>query len=149
MKCCNCGADRDLKAYYIVPLDNGGNDIESNKVYLCRRCARLSHLSNMKKNGRPNFGHIEDFEDTIRDWFNCKIGTKEAKELIGLNPNNQSTWSRLKNEYKEKYNIEDNRNNIDILDSKGLDTYVIGYIKYKDKNKIRFTRDGAEEVEFV
>ena len=140
MNCVNCGADRDLKAYYIVPLNNGGNDIDSNKVYLCHRCAKLSPLSNTKKNGRPSFGSIEDFEDTMRDWFECRIGTKEAKALIGLKQSNQSTWIRLKNEYKEKYDIVDNRNNIDILEAKGLDNSVVGYIKYKNKDKIKFTK---------
>lgn len=140
MNCVNCGADRDLKAYYIVPLDNGGNDIDSNKVYLCHRCAKLSQLSNIKKNGRPSFGSIEDFEDTMRDWFECRIGTKEAKALIGLKQSNQSTWIRLKNEYKDKYNIVDNRNNIDILEAKGLDNDVVGFIKYKGKDKIKFTK---------
>lgn len=140
MNCVNCGADRDLKVYYIVPLDNGGNDVDSNKVYLCRKCAKLSQLSNTKKNGRPSFGSIEDFEDTMRDWFECRIGTKEAKALIGLKQTNQSTWIRLKNEYKEKYDIVDNRNNIDILEAKGLDNNVVGYIKYKGKDKIKFTK---------
>ena len=140
MNCVNCGADRDLKAYYIVPLNNGGNDVDSNKVYLCRKCAKLSQLSNTKKNGRPSFGSIEDFEDTMRDWFECRIGTKEAKALIGLKQSNQSTWIRLKKEYKEKYDIVDNRNNIDILEAKGLDNSVVGYIKYKDKEKIKFTK---------
>ena len=140
MNCVNCGADRDLKAYYIVPLDSGGNDVDSNKVYLCRKCAKLSQLSNTKKNGRPSFGSIEDFEDTMRDWFECRIGTKEAKALIGLKQNNQSTWIRLKKEYKEKYDIVDNRNNIDILEAKGLDNSVVGYIKYKDKDKIKFRK---------
>lgn len=140
MNCVNCGADRDLKKYYIVPLDNGGRDIDSNKVYLCCKCAKLSQLSNAKKNGRPSFGNIEDFEDTMRDWFNCKIGTKEAKALIGLKQNNQSTWQRLKKGYKDKYNIVDNRNNIDILEAKGLDNNIVGYIKYKDKEKIKFTK---------
>lgn len=140
MNCVNCGADRDLKAYYIVPLDSGGNDVDSNKVYLCRKCAKLSQLSTTKKNGRPSFGNIEDFEDTMRDWFECRIGTKEAKSLIGLKQNNQSTWQRLKKEYKDKYNIVDNRNNIDILEAKGLDNNVVGYIKYKDKDKIKFRK---------
>ena len=140
MNCVNCGAVRDLKAYYIVPLDSGGNDVDSNKVYLCRKCAKLSQLSNIKKNGRPSFGNIEDFEDTMRDWFECRIGTKEAKSRIGLKQTNQSTWIRLKNEYKEKYNIVDNRNNIDILEAKGLDNNVVGYIKYKDKDKIKFRK---------
>ena len=140
MNCVNCGADRDLKAYYIVPLNNGGNDVDSNKVYLCCKCAKLSQLSNTKKNGRPSFGSIEDFEDTMRDWFECRIGTKEAKALIGLKQSNQSTWIRLKKEYKEKYDIVDNRNNIDILEAKGLDNSVVGYIKYKDKDKIKFTK---------
>lgn len=140
MNCVNCGADRDLKAYYIVPLNNGGNDVDSNKVYLCRKCAKLSKLSNTKKNGRPSFGNIEDFEDTMRDWFECRIGTKEAKALIGLKQSNQSTWIRLKKEYKEKYDIVDNRNNIDILEAKGLDNNIVGYIKYKNKDKIKFTK---------
>lgn len=140
MNCVNCKADRDLKVYYVVPLDSGGNDVDSNKVYLCHRCAKLSPLSNTKKNGRPSFGSIEDFEDTMRDWFECRIGTKEAKALIGLKQTNQSTWIRLKNEYKEKYNIVDNRNNIDILEAKGLDNNVVGYIKYKGKDKIKFTK---------
>lgn len=140
MICVNCGTNRNLKVYYIVPLINGGNDIDSNKVCLCSKCSKLANLSDTKKNGRPSFGNAEDFEDTLKDWFECRIGTKEAKALIGLKQSNQSTWSRLKKEYKEKHNIVDNRNNIDILEAKGLDNNLLGYIKYKDEEKYIFRK---------
>lgn len=31
-RCVNCGLDEKLKIHFIVPLELGGNDIDSNKV---------------------------------------------------------------------------------------------------------------------
>lgn len=52
------------------------------------------------------------------------------------------TWDRLKVEYKQKYNIVDNRNNIDIINAKGYTTDIVGYIQYKNKEKIYINRAG-------
>ena len=135
MNCVNCSATKNLKEYYIVPLNNGGYNTDSNKVYLCHKCAKLSPLSVIKKNGRPSFGKAEDFEDTLYDWFHCRIGTKEAKDIIGLKQSNQSTWTRLQKEYMLKHDIEHNRNNIDVLNGKCYNNALkIGYIKYKGQD---------------
>ena len=52
----------------------------------------------------------------LKKYFNLEIGTREAKKLLGMSPRNNSTWSKITNQYKDKYNIDkDFRNNIDLL----------------------------------
>lgn len=142
IECVNCKSTRDLKTFYIVELQNGGLDEFPNKINLCSSCFKDSIFSKIKGVGRPSIGSAEDFKDTLKDWFNCKIGTKEAKERIGLPVGNQSTWNRLRVEYMQLNGIVDNRNNIDIINAKGYTTDILGYIKYKDKDKTYINREG-------
>ena len=136
-ECCNCRSTQNIKVHYIVPLVAGGNDIDSNRVHICNKCYNLIPKPTKNTVGRDKI-ELEDVEDTLRDWFYCKIGTKEAKKQIGISSTNQSTWSRLKKEYSKKHNIVDNRNNIDLLIGCGygiLGDRTKGYIKYKGKDK--------------
>jgi len=41
--CRNCGSNEDLHVHHIVPISNGGNDIESNCVVLCSSCHGRTH----------------------------------------------------------------------------------------------------------
>lgn len=116
-------------SYALINLNN--QLLSSNNDTMCNE----SSPRIINKGGRPSFGSVEDFEDILHDWFHCKIGTKEAKNLMNLKQGNKSTWIRLQKGYKAKYGIEDNRNNIDILNSKGYNNALkIGYIKYKGQD---------------
>ena len=43
-KCANCGKETDkLQKHHIVPLVLGGNDVETNIIYLCDKCHGLIH----------------------------------------------------------------------------------------------------------
>ena len=49
-KCINCGAEA-TEQHHIVPKSVGGNDIESNKVWVCSKCHCLIHGFNQIKRG--------------------------------------------------------------------------------------------------
>lgn len=101
MKCINCGATENLELHHVVPLALGGNDIESNKVYLCIKCHNLIHnrdLSmsrlaaesiNFKKAkaegrvGRPKYKKTQTFIDNEIKWKNGEITATEAIKRIG------------------------------------------------------------------
>ena len=36
--CANCGSTNGVQPHYIVPLDCGGRDVETNIIPLCRVC---------------------------------------------------------------------------------------------------------------
>ena len=36
--CCGCGAREGLMLRYILPLERGGRDVETNKVMVCGKC---------------------------------------------------------------------------------------------------------------
>ena len=48
--CANCGAPA-TELHHIVPLALGGNDINSNTIYLCSKCHALIHGMNVKHRG--------------------------------------------------------------------------------------------------
>ena len=48
--CINCGKEA-LELHHVVPLALGGNDIETNKVWLCSYCHSLIHGMDTKKRG--------------------------------------------------------------------------------------------------
>ena len=64
--CVNCGKPA-IELHHIVPLALGGNDIDSNKVYLCSECHALVHGYNIKTRG-TNWKELQ------------KIGIKKAQE---------------------------------------------------------------------
>lgn len=41
-KCINCGKEAS-ELHHVIPLALGGNDIDSNKVWLCIKCHSLIH----------------------------------------------------------------------------------------------------------
>ena len=60
------------------------------------------------------FNYDDEIENILHEYFNCKIGAKEAKQRIGLSTKTTDTWYRLINTYKEKFNIPDEfKNSID------------------------------------
>lgn len=51
MKCINCGTTKNLELHHVVPLALGGNDIESNKVFLCSICHAKIHGADVDERG--------------------------------------------------------------------------------------------------
>lgn len=49
-KCINCGQEAS-ELHHVVPQALGGNDIDSNKVWLCSKCHALIHGMNIQKRG--------------------------------------------------------------------------------------------------
>lgn len=48
--CINCGSPAS-ELHHIIPLALGGNDIDSNKVWLCNKCHALVHNANLTTRG--------------------------------------------------------------------------------------------------
>lgn len=48
--CINCGKPA-AELHHVVPLALGGNDIDSNKVWLCSECHTLIHGTNKERRG--------------------------------------------------------------------------------------------------
>ena len=117
--CSNCSSKENIEYHHIVPLINGGTNKLSNIVPLCVECHEKAHDKKGFKSrggGRPRATTFENAEPILARYFKLEIGTKQAKELIGITVNNKSTWSSLTNEYKDKHSIaKDFRNNIDLL----------------------------------
>lgn len=118
--CVNCGTTENIKYHHIVPLKNGGTNKLSNIVPLCADCHYKAHDKsnfNYKNGGRPRLIEFEDAEPILKRYFNLEIGTKEAKQLLGISLKNKTTRFRLVHQYEEKYNIENFYNNIDLLNA--------------------------------
>ena len=148
-RCVNCGLDEKLKIHYIVPLELGGNDIDSNKVLLCSDCYKRATAPRVKKVGRPGFILDTNTEKILDEYFKCKIGTAEAKGLIGISLKNKSTWQRLLKEYRSKHNIIDSKNNIDTFKANariGPEERSIGYVKMREGIVYEFWNTGEVKV---
>ncbi|MCC0718321.1 HNH endonuclease signature motif containing protein [Clostridioides sp. ZZV14-6105] len=119
--CSNCDSTENIEYHHIVPLATGGTNKFSNIVPLCVTCHEKAHDKKRIKvqgGGSPKATTFPDAEPILKMYFRLEIGTKEAKELIGISINNKSTWTKLTNQYREKYNIDkDFRNNIDLLEA--------------------------------
>ena len=85
-----------------MPLSLGGNDIDSNKVWLCVKCHSLIHNKDLSMSslacqspnykkalkegrvGRPSKGITQAFEDAYREWKDGKITATEAIKRSGF-----------------------------------------------------------------
>jgi hypothetical protein len=104
--------------------------------------------------GRPKVELDSNVEKVLDEYFQCKIGTSEAKEKIKLTPKNNGTWRRLLNEYKAKHKIIDCRNNVDNFANNpkmtNYDDMPIGFITLSNNTKYRFYLDGSiEEIQYT
>lgn len=67
------------------------------------------------KNSSTHFKYNNTIENILHEYFDCKIGAKEAKDKIGISSKSCDTWYRLINVYKDKFNIaKDFKNFVDI-----------------------------------
>lgn len=140
--------------YYIFVRDTVDINSELYSITLTHLNQELMILTQMdkdkiKKVGRPKIVLDTNMENILHDYFQCKIGTSEAKERIGITQRNNSTWQRLQKEYKDKYSIIAFKNNIDNFRSNPkvdeTEERVIGYITLKGDIKYRFYTSGLVE----
>ena len=106
MKCINCGKEAK-EQHHIIPLSLGGNDIETNKVWLCSECHAIVHgfnkerrgthwkelqaagIAAAKKKGEVKFGRPKvekpnNWDEVIKRWEAGEIKAVEAMEELGL-----------------------------------------------------------------
>lgn len=155
--CASCGCITDQVEYHhIVSLELGGDNRLSNIVPLCCICHCKAHDKRMVRNyrgGRPKIVEYIYIKDILDSYFKCRIGKARTLELVGLSPTNKSSWYELTKRYKKENGIVDSRNNIDVIMSNKViianegtelsDDRILGYIKYQDGKKLRFTKEGV------
>ena len=121
--CINCGKEAN-EQHHVVPLALGGNDIESNKVWLCSKCHSLIHSMNIQKRGiewhylqkigierakkegkykgKPKMEiNWELFKKLYPCWKNKEITATEMMKQLNLKPN---TFYRRVKEYEQNNN---------------------------------------------
>lgn len=150
--CCNCENTENLKKLYIVAPDKGGKDLPTNIIYICDSCYNLSSFKK-SKSGRPSLFSFEKIEPIMKDYFECRITTTQAKDKIGISPKNKSSWQKALKLYKDKHNIKTNRNNISVISSNGNtlndNNRVLGYVVYNNGKKYAYTRNDKVEIDCV
>ena len=119
--CIVCNTNDNIEYHHLIPLSMNGTNNLSNIVPMCHEHHNEIHgkITNKRtlNNGRKKKITYEEAEPILDKYFNNEIGTKEAKEMLGISKNTKTTWYNLINEYKEKHNIDSFRNNIDLKSS--------------------------------
>ena len=121
--CINCGQEAS-ELHHVVPLALGGNDIDSNKVWLCSKCHALIHGMDIQKRGiewhNLQAAGIERakqqgkykgkpkieidwslFKELYPIWQNKEITAIEMMTRLNLKPN---TFYRRVKEYEQMIN---------------------------------------------
>lgn len=99
--CINCGKEAQ-EQHHVIPLSLGGNDIDSNKVWLCTECHNLIHNRNLScgqlgghslnfrkavqehRVGHPKFTIPKEFYELYPKWKNKEFTAKYFYEQIGM-----------------------------------------------------------------
>ena len=119
--CINCGKEAS-ELHHVVPLALGGNDIDSNKVWLCIKCHSLIHEKSLKMSSlahkSPNYKQAlaegrchrprkelpENFKELYEQWRSGKIkGKKLYKDILHMS---KSTFFRRIKEYESQQIID-------------------------------------------
>lgn len=100
-KCINCGKEAS-ELHHVIPLALGGNDIDSNKVWLCNECHNKIHerslgtgkLAAVSPNfrkaveegrvGRPKVVLSEKFYELYPKWKNKEITAVNFMQQINM-----------------------------------------------------------------
>ena len=115
--CINCG-QKASELHHVVPLALGGNDIESNKVWLCIKCHSLIHEKSLKMSSlarqSPNYKKAlvegrchkprkelpDNFKELYTQWKSGKIkGERLYKDILHMS---KSTFFRRIKEYEQQ-----------------------------------------------
>lgn len=120
--CYNCGSDEGIELHHVVPLKLGGTNKLSNIVVLCHRCHCAAHngrhikdYQNKKVSGRPHKVSDDVLTSALKDYLNCKIGTKECKARIKMADSCKITDMRFFKRLVKELGIAEYKNNIDII----------------------------------
>ncbi len=115
--CINCGQEAS-ELHHVVPLALGGNDIDSNKVWLCIKCHSLIHEKSLKMSRlalqSPNYKKAlaegrchkprkelpDNFKELYVQWKSDKIkGERLYKDILHMS---KSTFFRRIKEYEQQ-----------------------------------------------
>lgn len=118
--CINCGSFA-TEQHHIVPLAIGGNDVDTNKVWLCSKCHALIHGTDIEKRGtywknlqraginrakqqgikfgRPTTKKPENWNNVIIQLKNKEITAIKAMELTHTT---KSTFYKYFNQWSEE-----------------------------------------------
>lgn len=125
LHCRICGKS-PVVYHHLIPLCDGGKDDVRNIIALCPHCHKLVHGCRNRKGyikdptkctGRRR-KQVDGWEKIVDLWADCKIGTREAKERLGLSQKSHLTdiiWIR---EHLEKRGIKKVHNTLDISTAK-------------------------------
>ena len=91
-RCINCGSPDEVEWHHVVPLEIGGNDVDTNLVPLCYSChkAVTHHELVLKTSGRVhgNGGRKRtvpnNFKDILHDYLYGRISKTECTKRLGL-----------------------------------------------------------------
>lgn len=121
-RCVNCNSDDRVEYHHIVALADGGTNRITNIVPLCWECHQKAHSSKTvaerhkpERTGRP-MKELKNLEENVQLYIDCKIGTRELKERIGLRGN--LTDSVPFRRYINSIGIKSVSNNVDLINSK-------------------------------
>ena len=147
--CANCGSTDGVEFHHIVPVRMGGTNNITNFTVLCFKCHLAVHGLNAatwrRGGGRKR---IEIDENVLDDYFKCRIGTAECKELLGFAQNTHLTDRANIREYMRKCGIKAYRNNVDLLRVQDRrighkvtsSKDIVGWIEYTDGRREEFDR---------
>lgn len=154
-RCINCGSPDEIEWHHVVPLEVGGNDVDTNLVPLCYSChkAVTHHELLLKTSGRPhgNGGRKrtipENYKEILHDYLYGRISKTECSVRLGLSKNNKVNDASWFKEYLDELEIKRYRNNIEINAHHGFlaPGRDVGYIEYKDgrRETIKYNPDGS------
>lgn len=120
---------KEYRCIYNVP------DSFKNKIDLLNsQKQRIETLSITANNDLIKYN--TDVENVLHRYFNCEIGMKEAKRIIGINKKTQEVWYNLTSIYKEKFNVPDDfKNLVDVknIQEQRIKTTQKNILKKKEK----------------
>lgn len=115
--CMNCGSIDNIEYHHIVPLCNGGFDIDTNVIALCYDCHlkahdRIHHLEHIRERltGRQRNVDKATSDLWIGEWLDGNIATNELYDKLNIKNRkgrSYSAWDiRAVKEYIEEHNID-------------------------------------------
>lgn len=140
--CVNCGSAEDIEMHHVVPLSEGGNNVDSNIVMLCRECHYKAHGARIgryrgERTGRPRVSKPDGAEEFIEKYLRGEISGVEALKIMGMprQHNFKTIW--FVEEYLKSRGIEEIHTNRGSRDNHATEIW------YKD-GRIEKYRNGVK-----